>query len=348
MRKLIVIAALAFAVTVPAITSYASWDWTKGAQDRTTRPYTPATYGAGGKDSPWDTLTSMFKDYPGRPEGIWKKTEDYFYYYVLPDGSNLKNAYVDGMYIPWTGLAVPLGSANTNINYVMQNAFYGGQMPYNECLDASYANFGTFKNLMPDGFSTGALEKYHSGSYPELNYLKEAYDWMDAQMPSLMQLSEIERAKQMAVLLAEKLDYTVTDDCGAVCFHTGQAGENGFSSLYDAFAIRAGIRYHAMYGNKPYSPRPNDRWNSISTDGGNNYDVAYYVDITLYKETGDAKFLFADQDHQWRGCATVEELMAQAVAEMQHSDEKWHNGLKGEELETRLAELRSFYEEMYN
>ncbi|CUX69967.1 hypothetical protein BN3590_03804 [Clostridium sp. C105KSO15] len=298
MKKSIIVLMLVLTLAVPTMTSYAN--------------------GVGGVDSPWGDIANWLNDYPGRIEGIWQNRDAGSFYYVLPDGSDLKNNYIDGVYISWTGEASrPLHSnTSTTLNYVMQSAFYGGKMPYNQFLDANFSNPDKLP-LMPSDFSLSALAEYHAGNYPELDYLKEAYDWMDAQMPVLMQLSETERAKKMALLLAEKLTYTVTSDCGAVCFHTGQAGENGFSSLYNEFLIRAGLgNYASIWGNKPYHPRPNDRWNVFYADG-----KVYFVDITSYKETGDEKFLFNDDEHQWQGCVTEEEVEARRAADIRHGEE---------------------------
>ena len=316
MRKRSLIAALIFTIFVPTITSYANWTTLNqnnpGQKTSTGSEKKPS--GFGDVNSPWYYWSPWFNNYQGRTEGIWQKRDGYRYYYVLPNGTDLKNGYIDGLYVPWTGETREMRSGYL-VDYAMQNTFYGGQMPHNEVMEYVYEG-SQGRNLMPDDFSLSTLEKYCSGNSPELGYLKNAYDWMDAQLPSLMQLSEKERAKQMAVLLAEKLTYTNTNDCGALCFHTGQAGEIGFAVLYDEFARRAGFIMKNIEGSKSYHPRPDDRWNCIVADG-----EFYYVDITLYKETGDEKFLFNDAEHQWQGCVTEEELDARRAADMRYAEE---------------------------
>lgn len=59
-----------------------------------------------GKSQSTSASNNTDTNYPGRIEGTWQQRGN-DWYYELPDGSDLKNGYVDGYYMSWVGRMIP-------------------------------------------------------------------------------------------------------------------------------------------------------------------------------------------------------------------------------------------------
>ncbi len=302
MRKLTIVAALLFAMTIPTLTSYAgvfdSMVDQGNSKQQSTIPYVNPASLPGGKDNPW-SVTNVAGDvnyYPGRIIGTWQKRgEDY--YYVLPDGSDLTNNYVDNLYLSWTGKMIPENSPG--YNRFIYNSLYGGQAPVIAFMDSfprsRYVNFLGSK----DNWDV-AKSEYISGAWKTPDYAKEAFDWMDAQMPGILALPECERAVAIARIVATNLTYINTSIVPADGFHTRSGNYLTFASVYEVFARRAGLTVCT----DEYGKAPNNEvayWNCINLNG-----TIYYVDTAAFNITKQDVYLLSPT--LWSGYISHESM----------------------------------------
>ncbi len=276
MKKSTIVVALLFTITVPTLTSYAGGPFYR-TKENIKEIYVDPNSMPGGKDNPWVGSGGeyMFTYYPGRIVGTWQKRGEDFYY-ILPDGTDLKNAYVDGLYLSWTGRMIR--EVNTVQNWLMYNACYAGQEPMNAAILLGISGSRN-PHLMSWQNSDKALADYKSGVVSDINYAKETFDWIDSQMPNVINLPEQERAKAIARLVAGKLQRADNYLLPAEAFHTGSGTSKTFASIYSTFAERAGLTVSIEDGKSPYSDTA--WWNTVRINGQN-----YYTDSTAYKLTG--------------------------------------------------------------
>lgn len=280
----------------------------------------------GGLESPWIEAGYAHKvqNYSGRIEGTWQKRED-GYYYVQTDGTDLKNGYIDGFYCAWTGKMMP--EFNNIDNWLVHNSLYGGQVsPYAIIPNGFFLGQRANVNLSGTGLRTceADLAAYKRGERTEYDYVKEALDWMDSEMPRLLQLSENDRAKEIAKLVATRVATRRLGSYEGEAFHTGGGLPATVTRIFQIFAARAGLTVADVEnGRSKYkTSTSNTYWCIVIIDG-----VDYLVDIPAFQLTGDTVYL--QSTTLWDGYLTYEE--AKAVEE--------------EEDRIRRAELEAYLKE---
>lgn len=258
----------------------------------------PATL-PGGKDNPWigTGTESCIKDYPGRIQGTWQKRgEDY--YYVLPDGTDLKNNYVDNLYLSWTGRMIP--EASPDWNYFLYNIYYGGESSYTYGLNGYWKEGDHTYLTRFDSYYTYLDKVRHEYSTePDGTYahIKETLDWIDAQVPSLLNIPERERTIAIAKLVSGTMVSEYGGESPADAFHQHKGVCKDFASIYAEMARRAGLSVKLEIGyasNGGYHS-----WNSIEIDGS-----VYWFDVTYYNYTKQNKYLLSPT--LWTGYNTNE------------------------------------------
>lgn len=236
--------------------------------------------------------------YPGRIEGTWQQRgNDWFY--VLPDGTDLRNGYVDGYYMSWTGRWIPEMSRRRNV--LVYNTVYGGQ-------DPNWYMPGNGGSAMWETFTTvNGLPKYtDNGTFSAVEYTTEAYKWLDSVAQEAVKLPENERVSYLANALDARVDYCVYDEEGGtinnkvISGHDGVSaivsGEcvcEGFASAYEALCQRAGLSCTIMSGRA--SNGGAHAWNKVSLSDGS----VCYVDVTFLSATHNATY--ANSSALWAG-----------------------------------------------
>ncbi|MSS11274.1 transglutaminase domain-containing protein [Clostridium sp. WB02_MRS01] len=297
MKHRILAVALLFTIIIPTLKSYANpFDLSNKSDNRASANKTEYTEEKDisqitlleDKDNPWigTGAESYIKDYTGRIHGTWQKRgEDY--YYVLPDGTDLKNNYVDNLYLSWTGRMIPEQSPDWN--YFLYNIYYGGQSYYTYGLNG-YWKAGDHTYLTRfDSYYTN-LDKVRHEYTTEPNgiyaYIKETLDWLDMHIPTLIDLPEKERAIAIAELVANSMVYEYGGESSAEALHQHKGMCKDFASIYAEMARRAGLSVKIEIGyasNGGYHA-----WNSIRIDGN-----VYWFDVTYYNYTRENKYLLS-------------------------------------------------------
>ncbi|ADL06553.1 hypothetical protein [Lacrimispora saccharolytica] len=284
MKKSIMVLLLALTLTVPTITSYAggwnpfvnsAFEHKKHKVDTNTLP--------GGKDNPWaEDDFYQFHKYPGRIEGTWQKRQD-DYYYVLPDGTDLKNAYVDYRYLSWSG---KMSNALEPRAVLALYNYTGGQMPFIDRLgyDGRTYRGGEFACDYITDMYIGKVKS----NYPKGDAILSIFAWMDSEMPRLMQLPERDRAIEIAKMVSSKINCEENGtDSYLNTFWFGFENRN-IHILLRLFLDRAGL-VHNSYELLDLSANNNTFIIETVIDG-----VKYYTDIKEFQLTGDPKYLLSD------------------------------------------------------
>ena len=303
MKKPTLVVALLFAMTVPTLTGYAgpfdTLNTRVNAGQNYSAPYANPAALPGGKENPWGVEYEV-QVYPGRIVGTWQKRGS-DYYYVLPDGSDLKNNYVDNLYLSWTGRMIPENYVSEN--RFMYNSFYGGQAPW-------WAQMDGFKGSITSGLLYANLAsnynnyitEYKAGRWQTPAYAKEAFDWMDAQMPNIINLPEQERAIAIARLISANMNYDGSQLAPADAFQRRSGGFDAFIGLYNAFARRAGLTAREGGNGKRFDGQ-DWRWNTVTINGS-----LYNVDTITFKATQQDRYLLSPV--LWEGYISRETLNA--------------------------------------
>lgn len=239
--------------------------------------------------------------YPGRIEGTWQQRGN-DWYYVLPDGTDLKNGYVDGYYMSWTGRWIPEMSRRRNV--LVYNTVYGGQDPN------WYMSAGTGSSMWESGATIGGLPKYtDNGIFSAVDYTTVAYKWMDAVAQEAVRLPETDRVSYLANALDAQVNYCVYDNEGGTINEkvvdgndgvstivSGEGVCEGFASAYEALCQRAGLSCAVVFGKA--SNGVDHAWNKVTLSDGS----VCYVDVTFLSATHNAKY--ANSSVQWAGYVT--------------------------------------------
>lgn len=311
MKKLTITAVFLFSIIGLTITSYANWT-TAAPKSTYEAPYTDPASMPGGKDNPWagSSMAHLVVMYPGRIEGTWQKRgEDY--YYVLPDGTDLKNDYVDGLYLSWTGKMMK--EIYVSENKFIYNNLYGGQMPVSNYVDGGDGN-GLLRADLTHEY-TRYTNDYKAGKWNVPSQAKDTIDWMNAQVPSLIALPEKERTMRVAKIIADTLTYdSVRETVPATAFAMKVGEDYSYGQLLNQFMYRCGI--HSVYlGGGQRSDGTYGSWNKVTLSG-----VDYYVDTVMYDKTRQETYLLSPT--LWSGYLTEREVVNQQDLQSRQTYEK--------------------------
>lgn len=300
MKKLTITAIFLFSIIGLTITSYANWT-TAVPKSTYEAPYTDPSSMPGGKDNPWagSTMAHLVVMYPGRIEGTWQKRGD-DYYYVLPDGSDLKNNYVDGLYLSWTGKMMK--ELYNKENIFLYNHLYGGHMPTSNYVEGKAGSFSDGLLDADLSHEYGRYSKdYTEGRWDEPNAARDALVWMDSNMPNLIALPERERVIAIGRLVANRMEL---DPVGArsvaYAWRNSKANEYSYIQLYAQFLRRAGINAICV-GGGARSDGINGNWATVKVNG-----AMYFSDIVMYDRTKQDTYLLST--NLWTGYLTEREV----------------------------------------
>lgn len=236
--------------------------------------------------------------YPGRIEGTWQQ-RGADWYYVLPDGSDLKNGYVDGYYMSWTGRMIPEMSRRRNV--LTYNTVYGGKDPN------WYSEIGDGSLMWSMATTVNGLPMYtNKATASAAVYLNEAYSWLDSIAKEAVALPEPERVVYLANALDKRVNYCVydTDGCytnakvvdghdGVSTIVSGEGVCEGFASAYEALCQRSGLSCAVVLGRA--SNGGDHSWNKVTLSDGS----VRYVDVTFLSATHNS--MYASSPTQWEG-----------------------------------------------
>ena len=311
MRKPTIVIALLLAMTVPTITSYANWT-TAVPKSNYEVPYTDPSSMPGGKDNPWagSTMAHLVVRYPGRIEGTWQKRGDE-YYYILPDGSDLKNNYVDGLYLSWTGKMMK--EIYVSENKFIYNTLYGGQMPISGYVDGGDGN-GLLRADLTHEY-VRYLNDYKAGAWNVPNQAKNTLDWMNGNMPTLLALPEKERTMRVGRIIANTLTHNRTrETVPATAFAMRVGNDYSYGQLFNQFMYRCGIHCVYLSGGQR-SDGTSGAWNKVTINGAD-----YYVDTVMYDRTRQDTYLFSPT--LWAGYLSEQEVVDKQTAQSKKTYEK--------------------------
>lgn len=191
--------------------------------------------------------------YEGRIEGTWEQKED-GWYYRLPDGSYLKDNYVDGCYLSWTGRWVESMSKAFN-KYVYNTLYAGHDSNYYDEFDLTKVveifggAHGQVRSVLYD---TSIMDDVGAGKSgreinPEfrwtdhLDLLAASNQWLNETATRHINEDEYTRAVSLLYELSNRVSYTRFDEAGASIVGSQYDTHNPYDTIYCGEGICQGI-----------------------------------------------------------------------------------------------------------
>lgn len=306
MKKNILIAAIASVMVLgSAFSSYAKPGWTPRCNYTTKEEH--QKYLANSKTK----LVGVAYPYEGRIEGTWEQKED-GWYYRLPDGSYLKDNYVDGCYLSWTGRWVESMSKNFN-KHVYNTLYSGHDSNYYDDVDLTKvreifgAGYGQVRSVR---YNTSVMDDIAAGKSgneinPEfrwtnhLDWLATANQWLNETATRHINEDEYTRAVSLLYELSNRVSYTRFKEDGTSYTGSQYDGHNPYDTIYSGDGICQGIaEAYALLCNKAGlescigagtadNGQPH-AWCLVRANG-----KIYWVDPTFYDSTKSSKYVMS-------------------------------------------------------
>lgn len=195
------------------------------------------------------------------------------WYYVKEDGSDLRNGYVDGYYLSWTGRMIPgEDAADRDQNRIIAEVIYG-EPPLTH-----YSGTEPGHNLEKRKGTYGACRIGDIITLPEevmgekvREYTVEAYALLNAFAQHAAMQPELERISLIHEKMCYLLDYDGIHGDMASALHFEGAKCDGYANVFAQFCNMSGLDCDVINGTYlglPYT------WNRVKVD-----ERWYYIDI---------------------------------------------------------------------